>query len=185
METDALLWIHERATPALDAAFQVSNLLGLWWFCVVVVAAVVAFHLRREERSAAMAWVALGIVVWVLPELLKALVARPRPALWAALVEAPGFSFPSAHAAGSAALYPVLGWLVARRRGFPARAGVGLGLLVALFVGFGRLYLGVHWPSDVLAGWALGLVIAALGVRWLARVERRGSDATGLAASGG
>jgi len=177
METDALLWIHDRATPALDGLFVLSNLLGLWWFCIVVVAAVTAWQLRRGERRAALAWVALGVVVWALPELIKAAVARPRPALWPALVDAPGLSFPSAHAVASAALYPVLGWMVARCCGGRTGAGYGLGVVVALFVGLGRLYLGVHWPSDVLAGWALGLVLSALGVLWLKKLSAPEPDA--------
>jgi membrane-associated phospholipid phosphatase len=177
METDALLWIHDRATPALDGVFLLSNLLGLWWFCIVLVAAVTFWLLRHGERRVAHAWVALGAVVWALPELIKAVADRPRPTLWPALIDAPGLSFPSAHSVASAALYPVLGWLIARRCGGRTGAGYGLGVVVALFVGFGRLYLGVHWPSDVLAGWALGFVISALGVLWLRKLPAPEPDA--------
>jgi undecaprenyl-diphosphatase len=65
-----------------------------------------------------------------------------------------------------AALYPLLGWLALRGRNLGG-AGYALGLAVGVFVGLGRLYVGVHWPSDVLAGWALGAALSLGAVRWL------------------
>lgn len=84
--------------------------------------------------------------------------ARPRPDLVAHLVEVHTASFPSGHAMLSAVCYLTLGALlagVAQRRRFKAYIlGVAIGLTV--LVGFSRIYLGVHWPTDVLAGWCLG-----------------------------
>ena len=93
--------------------------------------------------------------------------ARPRPTLWPWLIPTSGYAFPSGHAVAGAALYPLLGWLALRSRG-RGRLGYGLGLAVGVFVGLARLYAGVHWPSDVLAGWALGAALS-LGRRPLAR----------------
>jgi undecaprenyl-diphosphatase len=110
--------------------------------------------------------VAVGAAAALLPELLKLVAARPRPALWPWLLPTSGYSFPSGHAVAGAALYPLLGWLLLRGRGL-GRTGYALGLAVGVFVGLGRLYVGVHWPSDVLAGWALGAALSLGAVRWL------------------
>jgi undecaprenyl-diphosphatase len=170
METDVLLWIHGHGTPALDAAFRFSWLLGAWRFCAPLVVAAIAWHLVRRERRAALAWLALGLSVAVLPELLKAAVARPRPALWPWLIPTTGYAFPSGHATAGAAFYPFLGWLALRSQG-RAWAGWALGLGVGIFVGVGRLYVGVHWPSDVVAGWALGAALGLGAILWLGPPE--------------
>jgi undecaprenyl-diphosphatase len=169
MEERILLWIHSFAGPVLDQVFLFSNLFGLLPICAILVTAMVLFHLLRKERTEALVWVVVGLVTLAFPELLKYAVARPRPVLWETLIHPSGFSFPSGHAVASAAFYPLLGWTLLRRHGVAAGVGYGTGALFALFVGFGRLYLGVHWPSDVLAGWLLGFAQSALGIAWLRR----------------
>jgi undecaprenyl-diphosphatase len=99
--------------------------------------------------------------------LLKPLAARPRPCQEFHDVRAPlecgsGKSFPSTHAADSAAAATVFAWALPR---FSA-----LGIVIAVVVGFSRVYLGEHWPSDVVAGWALGIVIGVLLI-FLTRVR--------------
>ena len=108
-----------------------------------------------------LAWVMLGSTVMV--QLIKRLIARPRPG--AGLIEALGYSFPSGHAAAAAAGWTamalILGLLTDRWR---ARVGLAAtAVLIAVLVGLSRVYLGVHEPTDVLGGWALG-------VTWMAGV---------------
>ena len=166
MEADLLLWIHARSSPALDAVAQLSWGLGALRFCAPAVLLLAAWHLARRERREAVAWVTVGGAVAIVPELVKLVVARPRPALWPWLIPTSGYAFPSGHAVAGAALYPLLGWLALRGRGLGG-AGYVLGLAVGAFVGMGRLYVGVHWPSDVLAGWVLGAALSLGAVRWL------------------
>jgi undecaprenyl-diphosphatase len=170
METRFLLALHAYSSPWLDAAFRLSHDLGtLYWFAPLV-ALVVLFHRRRGERGAARLWLLLGLTTYLLQDGLKRLVARPRPQLWPWLVAVDPHSFPSGHALASATFYPLLAYDLTRRHSAWVRAvAVGAAVLMGLWIGFGRLYLGVHWPTDVLAGWALGALQATVAVWRLRR----------------
>ena len=127
----------------------------------LVLAAGLAWRWRRGSWRplALLAGAAAG--AWVVQVAVKQLVERPRPPAGLALSHATGFAFPSGHATDAAAVYGMLAVLLARSGRPAARvaAWAGAAALVAL-VGLSRLYLGVHWLSDVVAG-------AALGIAWL------------------
>jgi membrane-associated phospholipid phosphatase len=104
---------------------------------------------------------------------IKGHVARARPALVPHLVEVSNYSFPSGHAANSAIVWLTLATLGSQVTPAPAARTYLLGaaaLLVGL-IGASRVYLGVHWPSDVLAGWSLGVLWALLWWWLLARAR--------------
>jgi undecaprenyl-diphosphatase len=86
-------------------------------------------------------------------------------------------SFPSGHAALSAVAYPTMGALLARvqTRRLLRVYVLGLAALIAFCVGASRVYLGVHWPSDVAGGWALGCAWALLAWLLTRRLQRRGA----------
>lgn len=171
MEARLLLWIHAHASPALDSAFRLSHELGTLPTCAVIVAVAAAWLLGRGKRAEALLFVVLGLTTLELQEGLKALFTRPRPHLWTWVIPQADYSMPSGHALAAATFYPLLAWAVARRWPRAALPACVLAVALALFIGVGRLYLGVHWPSDVLVGWALGAGQTALGI---ALVERRG-----------
>lgn len=113
---------------------------------------------------------ALGTELWM--SLLKHLYGRPRPTVVTQLDPLETMSFPSGHSMIAAALYMTLAFLIARA--LPHRRlrvfAVATGAALALLIGLSRIYLGVHYPTDVLAGWTLGLAWAltcALVARWL------------------
>ena len=169
-----LEWIHAQSRPALDALFLVSDLIGAWPFGAGLVVTLAAWHLVRREPRQALAWIVVGLLTALLPELIKLAVGRARPALWPHLVTVTSASFPSGHATAGAALYTLLGWTVLRSRPRGGVVGYSLGLAVGVFIGVGRLYLGVHWPTDVLAGWLLGIALSTGAIRWLERVDDAG-----------
>jgi undecaprenyl-diphosphatase len=127
----------------------------------------------KRRRAIALVLSAAGALVVV--NLLKSAFGRERPGM---LGELPvlSASFPSSHAMMSATLYLMLGLIVAEAAERPAigRAAAALAVAVVLVTGLSRIYLGVHWPSDVLAGWALGLGWAIASMRVFAAMEGRG-----------
>ncbi|MEW6632763.1 MAG: phosphatase PAP2 family protein [Pseudomonadota bacterium] len=140
---------------------------------LITTATIVYLLLVRRPATALLVFIAVA-GGQVLSTLLKHEVDRPRPDLVSHLVTEASLSFPSGHAMLSAITYLTLGSLAARF--VPGRTSkifvLGLAVFTTLLVGTSRVYLGVHWPSDVLAGWCAGFAWAMLC--WLAaRVLQR------------
>ena len=157
--------LHAISGRGLDSLFLALSAVGFSGGVVPAdVLLVIGLVLRRHPRSATFAAVALGGSA-LANVLAKHLFARARPALWLSLAPETTYSFPSGHAMGSATLAAVLACLVWDTRWrWPV---VVLGALFTLGVGLSRMYLGVHYPSDVLAGWSAA-VAWTLGVRLIA-----------------
>jgi undecaprenyl-diphosphatase len=151
-----LLFWHRHATSALDALAVLLTIVGNTGPMVGAGVLVLLWLLRRRAWRPAVVWALSVGGSMLLTQVIKALVARPRPALWLSLRPETTLSFPSGHAMDTAALAAALMFLL------PGRPWVGrLAALFALAVGWARVYLGVHNPSDVLAGWcaAVGWVL--------------------------
>jgi undecaprenyl-diphosphatase len=89
---------------------------------------------------------------------LKLVFSKPRPNLWQSGIEETSFSYPSGHALGSTILYGFLAYVLATR--YPQLAFLiyaGAVLLISA-IGLSRLYLGVHWPTDIIAGYSIGFL---------------------------
>ncbi len=158
----------EPIGPAwVEAAFRDITALGGRSVLTAVTLAALGYLLLAGRRTTAalVAFAVLGGTL--LSTLLKAGFARPRPDLVAHLVEVSSQSFPSGHAMMSTVTWLTLGTLLATAQ--PTRRlkayVLGTGIAIALLVGVSRVYLGVHWPTDVLAGWCIGTAWAL--VCWL------------------
>jgi membrane-associated phospholipid phosphatase len=134
---------------------------------IVTIVGALILLARRHWRGA----IALTLVFPVTQgavQLVKMIVERPRPEANATLGEASGFSFPSAHSATSVAVYATIAFILIRasRHGHSRIAVASLAAALVLAVGFSRVLLGAHYPTDVLAGWIFGALVASLC--WLA-----------------
>ena len=120
----------------------------------VVLCAAVALLLALRRRRAEALWLFGGACIGgSLAELIKPLVHRARPAGGMMLHD---WSFPSGHATSSIVVLSLLAFLMARRGLGPAKAWWGMAAVLTLLIGFNRVYLAAHWPTDVLGGWLIG-----------------------------
>lgn len=157
---------HSLVTPPATAVLELVTALGSTAVLIAVVAVSGASLLSRGARSAAafllVAFAGAEALTWSL----KFYFERERPSFANPIATESSFSFPSGHALISVAVYGAVGYLLfGRLRRTGARAAcVGAFMLLVAAIGFSRLYLGVHYLSDVLAGFGLGfawLVIVA------------------------
>jgi len=150
-----------------EAVRDITALGGTTLVALTTLVAVLAFAFhRRPVHALVMGGVVLA--AWASSSGTKAFFSRPRPDLVPHEVHVYTGSFPSGHSTMSTACFLALAMLIAslesRRRS--KTLVYGLAALVVVGVGFSRVYLGVHWPSDVLAGWCLGSAWALVG--WVA-----------------
>ena len=166
------------AGPAwiLKAMVDVTALGGVTVLTLVTMLA--AFYLVASRKRATAAFLVAAISGGaIVSTLLKLAFARPRPELVAHLVNVDTASFPSGHAMNSAITYLTIGTLLARAekdRGVRIYL-IGAAICLTLVIGFSRVYLGVHWPSDVVAGWAVGASWALLCSLVASGLQRRRS----------
>jgi membrane-associated phospholipid phosphatase len=152
-------WFVAHQNPVLAEIARVLTWIGSP--AVMVLLAIVAgvWFYRRSGRSKAGVVVAAPAVGGLFSGLIKVLYGRARPA-GGALLDT--YSFPSGHAATSAAVVVTLCYILARERLVSWPTAIVIGGVVPLVVGLTRLYLDVHWTTDVVAGWAVGLFVAAM-----------------------
>jgi undecaprenyl-diphosphatase len=164
-ETTALdravsLTLHRLDSPLMDAVMRAITFLGSFPAVAVAVAAAAIWRVRSRDRRGAITLVLVAIVTELLNLALKHAFQRPRPSLFHEIATLHSYSFPSGHAMASAAVYGSIAAVLARA--FPARrrAIVAGASVLVLLIGLSRVYLGVHWITDVVAGWAAGAFIA-------------------------
>jgi undecaprenyl-diphosphatase len=163
-----------------EAARDISALGGFTVLTLVTVISALLLYLHRRAAQAAV-FLASVVFAQMAAEVVKALIDRPRPTLVPHNDLVYSASFPSGHAVMTPVVYLTLATVVAaleHRRHLKAILPICAALLV-LAVGISRVYLGVHWPTDVLAGWALGIAIALAASMVLRRVAPRADGQVG------
>ncbi|BAY48102.1 phosphoesterase [Scytonema sp. HK-05] len=164
-----LLAVHSTANPQLDVVVTMLTKLGVFWgvFPIATVTALVLFNRRRWRSLTYLIVTLLGSII--INRTAKVLLHRVRPHLWESPAPEFDYGFPSGHAMSSMTFVAVLviltwgsrwRWLV-----------LIVGTIFVLVIGWTRLYLGVHYPSDILAGWMVS-VGWAVGVSLIIRLWR-------------
>src|SRR5215469_4753666 len=138
----------------MRAVSAVGDDPGLW-IAVLVGGAILAWLTHSWRPLLLLALVMIGAVS--LDHLVKLIVARTRPPLSFQLVASTGWSFPSGHATESAAVYFGLAYIAGNQTRPAIKTFLyAIALVAVCLIGISRVYLGVHWPTDVVCGWALG-----------------------------
>ena len=168
-EVAASTWVQSWRAGWLDGAMKAASIAGEVVVAGAIVLLVAIALTLKGRRAQGGLIIAATLVGYSIRTVLKVVVARPRPS--ADLVEvigrADGYSFPSGHVMHYVVLLGTLAFVLTAA----ARSGVGRWLVrgsvvvILAFVGLSRIYLGVHWLGDVLAGYAIGALVVA-GVVW-------------------
>lgn len=168
-------WFHVRTTPGWTSFMMTVSFFHGGLPGALLALALLGYFYMRKLRW----WLLAGLIILpggtLLNVLIKYSFQRARPSFDAPLLTLTTYSFPSGHTAFAAMLYGLLGcWLVAHLRSLPARAAVVLAAcaMVAL-VGLSRMYLGVHYLSDVMAASAEGCIWLALCITTISTWRRK------------
>jgi membrane-associated phospholipid phosphatase len=174
LDREILLALYARDEPWLALGAVGLTQLGNWWAVVAVTLIGAAWLLYKGKRWAALTLIAASFAGRLLVILQKDYFARLRPEENLRLVEVHYQSFPSGHAANSMIAYLTLALLLfeqPRHRAIAAAAAI----LLSLLIGLSRPMLGVHWPSDVVGGWAFGLLWVMLCLAVAQTLKRKSS----------
>ncbi len=169
IDRHVLDFVVQHRVGWLSSIARAVTLLGSAWVVAPVVFGAVAFLVLRHRVGDALFVALSSIGTAILVAIVKHIVGRPRPATADRLVAATGAAFPSGHAAQSVACYTALAVVAAT--GFRSQRGRALAdagaATIALTVAASRVYLGVHWLSDVVSGWLIagGWLLALAGLR--------------------
>lgn len=159
-------WFYSVRNDYLNSIFTFVTHLGDVWF---ITALCVILILIPPARSKGFTWplVACALIPALLQRLLKYLVKRPRPDIDMFLIDQSGYSFPSGHSLTGLVFYGFAIFLINRK--FPGRRTTKVCSILLVFLifmlGVSRLYLGVHYFTDVLAGWTIGGVLLFLLIK--------------------
>ena len=180
-------WFVRERRSGLTSLLKTITFFGGSAGIALVVGTMTALLLAFKERANAAYLVATALGGMVLNTVLKLLFARTRPDLASAAVVASWYSFPSGHAMESFIVYGALAYITLRQP-WPWKvdsAVLALGVTMVILIGLSRVYLGVHWLSDIAGGWSAGtawLVACSVGFDMVLRLRqhrRKGGHAVG------
>jgi undecaprenyl-diphosphatase len=171
-------WVTSHQNPIIYKIAYVITWIGSPAVMVLLAVAAGVWFYGRRGRSKAGVVIAAPAVGGLLSGVIKVLFGRVRPAGGAILNEK-SFSFPSGHATTSVAVMVTLCYVMAREGMISWTTAIVVGGGIPLIVGLTRIYLDVHWTTDVIGGWAVGLFVAALSAALYEYLRRNAPPSVG------
>jgi membrane-associated phospholipid phosphatase len=166
------LGVHRYDGPLVDVVMKAFTFLGSAYGIALVVTAMVVWALARRAYGLAAVLVATTLATEAVNEIVKRSVGRPRPALFVKIDTPYGSSFPSAHSMVSVVALGMAAMVAAHLRPhWRTPLAIATPPAVAM-IGLSRVYLGVHWATDVLAGFSAGSFMLVAGMLAVGRIRR-------------
>lgn len=172
-DTTVRLWVYGLRTPLTKAIFIPCTYIGNWQTLVSFALLLIIIPKTRKNIGIPMAITALASTG--LYSVMKMLFHRPRPDVALHLINQGGYSFPSGHSMNGLVFFGILIYLIRRNCRNKKTANVlTIILLVLTFaIGFSRVFVGVHYPTDILGGWSLGLAVVMLAMIVIDKLEEK------------
>ena len=172
----ALRWIKNYHSPALDDAMLEITALGTGMVVIAIVCVSGLFLVLTKHKYSALLLLVATVGGMMLDTVLKLQFGRPRPQIFTWGTHASMSSFPSGHAMSATIVYTTVAYLAARlqKRLWARWATMLVAAAIIVMIAISRMYLGVHYPSDVLAGAIVGLSWAAFCMATLEAIQRLG-----------
>ena len=174
-DQSAFIYLEQFVSPHMNSFMKAITFLGSAEFLTPANLVLIAYAFFIEkDKWLGIKVTSIALTSLLLMFLLKLYFGRPRPEI-PLLEEAAGLSFPSGHAFMSFTFYGLLAFFLYReiRRGWLRALSVTVSVLLIFMIGISRIYLRVHYLSDVIAGMCLGLIWLVVSLAVLNRVERR------------
>lgn len=157
--------------PGMHAVMEVANAIGSGAAIIAVSLLAVIWRIRRHDHLGRNLVIALALFIQGLDAVLKHSFHRVRPSPLHAMTNLYSASFPSGHAMNAVAIYGIVAVLLARDRPGTGRISAFVVSVIALVIGVARVYLRLHWATDVLAGYAVGALLLLVAVLFLERSD--------------
>ncbi len=164
-------WITSLDFSGVHALARVANALGSGPAIIGATIVALVWRWYRGDRDGVAILTGLALITQILDAVLKTTIHRIRPEPLHAYTKLYLSSFPSGHAINAVATYGFIAILIARERPRLRRFLFIIVTLISILIGLARVYLQLHWPTDVLGGYCLGLLLLSIAVFWLERLE--------------
>jgi undecaprenyl-diphosphatase len=173
-DESVIRWLAARHTHTLDAAMVEITALGTGTVVMMIVAVAALFLVLTEHKYSALLLLISTFGGLVLNGVLKLGFNRPRPSIFVPAVNTVSSSFPSGHAMSATIVYMTVGYLAARlhKRRWARWVVMIAAFAIIALISLSRLYLGVHYPSDVLAGFVIGVAWAGFCMATLEAIQK-------------
>ncbi|HEY6176064.1 MAG TPA: phosphatase PAP2 family protein [Kofleriaceae bacterium] len=180
LDTSLELAMHRLDSPLADAVLRTATLIGSNIVALPAVAVAIALAIHRRQRVVAVVLAIDTAVVIAAYSLLKVMFSRERPRLFDKVALPTDYSFPSGHSMTAMGIYGVIAAALIAM--FPAarRPVIIAAVLLIAAIGLSRIYLGVHWPSDVLGGLLGGVPPLIASIHLIHRRRRRDRNVADL-----